>query len=230
MINLELSTFNLQPFYYGNHLVRPRLFCLHGPPALAVVTDPFGSNLGLTPPRLRANVVTVSHDAPGHNNVAAAKGYDHVFNGPGEYEVNGVFITGVPTYHKGRVGERERNTAFVFEFEDLTVCHLGDMGELPGREQVEELSGADVLLLPVGGGISSTPPKPWKSLRNWILASLCPWDYAQPGLKLELDSVDKFLKEMGVPAPDPLSSLKLRKSDLSRRRDASRTLGTARSE
>ena len=182
---------------------------------LSIVADPFADSLGLTPPRLRANVITISHDAPGHNHVAAVKGYDHVFDGPGEYEVNGVFITGVPTYHKGKVGERERNTAFVYQLEDLTICHLGDMGQLPNREQMEELSGADVLLLPVGGGDILDASKAVEIVTELDPRIVVPMHYAQPGLKLELDSVDKFLKEMGVPAPDPLSSLKLRKSDLS---------------
>lgn len=181
---------------------------------LAVVSDPFDPALGWDLPRLRADVVTVSHDAPGHNYVSAVRSPDHVFDGPGEYEVNGVFITGVSTYHKGEVGARERNTAFVFEYPDLTVCHLGDLGMLPAREQVELLSGADVLLLPVGGGDILDAAKAVEIVTELEPSIVIPMHYALPGLKLDLDGVDKFLKEMGVPHPDPVSSLKVLKSDL----------------
>ncbi|RME84135.1 MAG: lactamase [Caldilineae bacterium] len=181
---------------------------------MTVVTDPYNGSFGLTLPRLRANVVTVSHDVPGHNHVAGVRGHDHVFSGPGEYEVNGVFITGVATYHKGKKGERERTTAFVYEFDDLTVCHLGDMGVLPDREQVEILSEADVLLLPVGGGDTLDAAKAVEVITELDPRVVIPMHYALPGLKLKLDSVDKFLKEMGVPRPEPLSVLKLGRSNL----------------
>ena len=181
---------------------------------LTVVCDPYNPSLGLTLPRLRADVVTVSHDVPGHNHVAGVHGHEHVFNGPGEYEVNGVFITGVPTYHRGDVGERKRNTSFVYEFDDLIICHLGDLGVLPEREQVERLSGADVLLLPVGGGNILDAAKAVEIVTELEPRMVIPMHYALPGLKLDLADVGKFLKEMGVPHPDPSPTLKLTRSDL----------------
>ena len=177
---------------------------------LTVVTDPYSASVGLTLPRLRAAVVTVSHNVPGHNYVAAIRNPEHVFEGPGEYEVNGVFITGVATYHKGKVGERERNTAFVFEFEDLTICHLGDLGVLPDREQVEILSMADVLLLPVGGGDTLDAAKAVDVITELEPSIVIPMHYGLSPLNIELDPVEKFLKEMGVPRPDPVTSFKIR--------------------
>jgi L-ascorbate metabolism protein UlaG (beta-lactamase superfamily) len=182
--------------------------------ALTVVTDPFSPQFGLTLPRLRADVVTISHDVPGHNYVAGVRNATHVFDGPGEYEVNGVFFTGVATHHKGKPGERQRNTAFVIEFEDLTVCHLGDIGVLPDREQVELLSGADVLLLPVGGGDILDAAKAVEIVTELEPTVVIPMHYALPGLSLKLDPVDKFLKEMGLPRPDPLPSYRVSKADL----------------
>ena len=61
-----------------------------------VVTDPFDHKaIGYSPLKLKADIVTVSHDAPGHNNTDAVKGTSHVITGPGEFEIGGVFITGV---------------------------------------------------------------------------------------------------------------------------------------
>lgn len=182
--------------------------------ALTVVADPFDESLGLSLSRMRAHVVTVSHQAPGHNHVAAVRSPDQVFSGPGEYEVNGVFIQGVPTYHQGAEGERQRSTAFVYHFSDLVVAHLGDIGILPNREQVELLSEADVLLLPVGGGDTLDAAKAVEIVTALEPRVVIPMHYAQAGLRLHLDSVDKFLKEMGVPVPEPLSTLKLTASNL----------------
>ncbi len=181
---------------------------------LTVVADPYDAVVGPTLPRLRADVVTSSHDAPGHNYTSAVRGQDHVFLGPGEYEVSGVFITGVITHHRGKVGERERNTSFFYQFEDVSVCHLGDLGTLPGREQVELLSGADVLLLPVGGGDALDAAKAVEIVTELEPKIVVPMHYALPAFNLDLDEVEKFLKEMGVPAPEPVPSLKLTKSDL----------------
>lgn len=181
---------------------------------LTVVADPYSSTVGATLPRLRANVVTISHDMPGHNYVRAVRGYDHVFAGPGEYEVNSVFINGVATHHKGKVGARERNTSFMYYFEDLTVCHLGDMGVLPGREQVELLSGADVLLLPVGGGDILDAAQAVEVVTELEPKIVIPMHYRLPALNLDLDEAAKFLKEMGLPEPEPVPSLKLTKSNL----------------
>lgn len=182
--------------------------------ALTVVADPFDESVGYALPRMRANVVTVSHQASGHNNVAVVRSPDHIFVGPGEYEINGVYIQGVTTYHKGKVGERERNIAFIYHFEDLVIAHLGDIGMLPDREQIELLSEADLLLLPVGGGDTLDAAQAVEVVTALEPRIVIPMHYAQPGIQLQLDSVEKFLKEMGVPTPEPLPALKLKASNL----------------
>jgi len=105
--------------------------------AITVITDPYDKSIGYTMPRLRADLVTVSHDAPGHASVAAVKGEPKVLNRPGEYELKGLFITGIQTWSGGAAkGEvKEENTVFVFEFGDLTVCHLGDLSKVLTRRR-----------------------------------------------------------------------------------------------
>jgi L-ascorbate metabolism protein UlaG (beta-lactamase superfamily) len=89
-----------------------------------VVTDPFDASVGLTPPKLRADVITVSHDAPGHNHLSAVKGERRVIQGAGEYEIGGVFITGCD---ERRHGSNSRPNSCMSDFEGLTVAHLGDL-------------------------------------------------------------------------------------------------------
>ncbi len=182
---------------------------------LTIVADPYAPEVGLSLPTLRARVVTVSHDVPGHNYVKAVKGYEHVFDGPGEYEVNGVFITGVATYHKGEPGQRERNTVFLYEFDDLSIGHLGDLGTMLDRRQIEAMNSPDVLLVPVGGGDILDASQAVEIITELEPRIVIPMHYDQPGLAFSLDPLEKFLKEMGAEPTEPLPSLKIKKSDLS---------------
>ncbi|MEJ5199785.1 MAG: MBL fold metallo-hydrolase, partial [Anaerolineae bacterium] len=121
---------------------------------VTIITDPYDKSIGYVMPRVRADIITISHDAPGHAAAGAIKGDARVLNRPGEYEVKGVFITGIQTWRgAGAHGEaKEENTVFVFEFDDLTVCHLGDLARVLTQAQVEAMPDIDVLLVPVGGG------------------------------------------------------------------------------
>src|SRR5437867_1519148 len=95
--------------------------------AVSVVTDPYPPSLG---PRLKldANLVTVSHPHAAHSHVQAVRDA-HVIEGPGEYEVAGVTVCGLPTFHDRTQGaDHGRNTVFVIELDDVRVCHLGDLG------------------------------------------------------------------------------------------------------
>src|SRR5512137_457303 len=125
----------------------------------AIVTDPYGKDIGLILPRVRADLVTVSHDADDHNYTKGVKSGFKTLTGPGEHEVAGVFIAGLELRGERKKSKEQatrlRNTLFLFEFEDLNVCHLGDLDHVPTQAQVEETLGeVDVLLIPVGGGES----------------------------------------------------------------------------
>jgi hypothetical protein len=79
---------------------------------LAVVTDPYSPEIGLKLPRLTATIVTVSHQHEDHNYIDAIKGPPFIISGPGEYEIEGIFVIGVGTYHDAKQGqERGKNTA-----------------------------------------------------------------------------------------------------------------------
>jgi L-ascorbate metabolism protein UlaG (beta-lactamase superfamily) len=182
---------------------------------VTIVTDPPSDDLGYDRPRIRADVVTISHEHPGHNNRVGFRGGPRFFDGPGEYEVKDVFITGIATYHDGRSGSvRGRNTVFLFEFDGLTVCHLGDLGHVPSQSEVEALSAVDVLLIPVGGlhTIDASKASEVISLIEPLL--VIPMHYSTKVEKAKLDTVTKFLKEMGVAPVPPQPELKITKSSL----------------
>ncbi len=184
----------------------------------SVVTDPFDSKVvGYEPLKLKADIVTVSHDAAGHNNKDSVKGTSLVIDGPGEFEIGGVFITGVQT-EGGTVKKKSanglRNTLYVFDYDGITVAHLGDLKQVPSQPEIEAMGTVNVALVPVGGGGGLNAAKAAEVISLLEPNLIVPMHYATPDAKLTLDSLNKFLKEMGLSKPSPQPSLKISRSGL----------------
>ncbi|MGA2820356.1 MAG: MBL fold metallo-hydrolase [Anaerolineales bacterium] len=188
----------------------------------SVVTDPFDDTIGYSTLRLKAEVVTVSHDAPGHNNADAVKGEKRIIRGPGEFEIGGVFITGVAT-RRAASGQESKtktpekaieNTLYLFNFNGLNVAHLGDLNYVPTQQQIESLGAVDVLLVPVGGGGALTASQAAEMVSLLEPSVVVPMHYKTPEVDVKLESLNKFLKEMGLSGIKPLDSLKIGHSDL----------------
>jgi L-ascorbate metabolism protein UlaG (beta-lactamase superfamily) len=160
----------------------------------------------------------VSHDAPGHNHTEAVKGVSHVIDGAGEFEIGGVFITGVQTdgagagKKKGRNGTR--NTIYVFDYDGITVAHLGDLKQTPTQSEIESLGTINVALVPVGGGGGLNAAKAAEVISLIEPNLVIPMHYATPAVKVPLDSLNKFIKEMGLSKPETQPSLKVTRSGL----------------
>ena len=176
-----------------------------------IVTDPYNGKLGLPQLKLKSDVVTISHDAQGHNYEAAVTGKTHTLTGPGEYEIGNVFITGIVTDDDE---DAKRNVVFVFDFDGVTVAHLGDMKAVPKQTQIEALEQVNVLLVPVGSGNSLNAAQASELVSMLEPNIVIPMHYKLPGLKLDLDDVDRFLKEMGVTDPTEESMLKISNGNL----------------
>jgi L-ascorbate metabolism protein UlaG (beta-lactamase superfamily) len=176
----------------------------------SIVTDPYDHAItGYDPLKLKADIVTISHNAPGHNFASVVKGKTHVLTGPGEYEIGGVFITGVQTNGTKRTSEEPRNTLYVFDYEGLTVAHLGDLRRVPSQTEVEALGNVQVALVPVGGGGGLPATKAVEVVSMLEPGIVIPMHYSLPGGNLKLGPVSKFLKEMGITSVDPQPSLKI---------------------
>ena len=182
-----------------------------------VVTDPFDhKTVGYGQLKLKAEIVTISHDAPGHNNSDAVKGATHVITGAGEFEIGDVFITAVQTAGNGGKKSKDsiRNTLYVFDYDGITVAHLGDLQEVPTQSEVEALGTVNVLLIPVGAGSSLNAAKAAEVVSRLEPNIVVPMHYATSGTKLKLDSLSKFLKEMGLGNIESQPSLKVTRSGL----------------
>jgi len=164
---------------------------------------------------LRADIATVSHDHGDHNHVASIRGQPRVFSTPGEYEVQGIFITGIPTFHDRRQGkERGQNIVFLFDFDGLTICHLGDLGDVLSQSQAEALGNVDVLLAPVGGVYTITAARAAEVVSLLEPRLVIPMHYKTKALRLRLSTVRPFLKEMGAEDTAPRESLRVTKASL----------------
>lgn len=180
----------------------------------SVVTDPFDHNaIGYQPLKLRADIVTVSHDAPGHNNVSVVKTNKHTLTSPGEYEIGGVFITGVMTngYGKNKTNA-QRNTLYVFDYDGVTVAHLGNLNKVPSQTGIEALGTVNIALVPVGGGGGLNAAKAAEVVSLLEPGIVIPMHYDSPDSKVKLSPLSKFLKEMGLGKAEPLESLKITRS------------------
>jgi L-ascorbate metabolism protein UlaG (beta-lactamase superfamily) len=94
----------------------------------------------------------------------------------------------------------------------VNVCHLGDLGHRLDDADAEAISSADVLLVPVGGRTAINAAQAAEVVRQLEPRYVIPMHYAIPGLKVELDSVDRFLKEMAVTAAEPQPKLSVQRS------------------
>lgn len=177
----------------------------------SVITDPYNGKLGLPALKVKGDVVTISHDAPGHNYATAVNGAQHNLDGPGEYEIGNVFITGIVTKSAARANN---NVIFLFDYDGLKIAHLGDLDKVPSQTEIEALEEVNVLLLPVGGGNSLNAAQASELVSMLEPNIVVPMHYKLPGLNLELDELDRFLKEMGVTDPTQEDSLKISLTNL----------------
>ena len=174
----------------------------------AVITDPYPPAIGLRLAKQDADLVTVSHEHENHSFTEVVRGEPYIIDGPGEYEVRDVSVIGLPAFHDTEKGaKRGRNTVYLIEIDDVRVCHLGDLGHRLDDSDAESVSSVDVLLVPVGGRSAINAVEAAEVVRQLEPRYVVPMHYAIPGLKVELDGVDRFLKEMAVTAMEPQPKL-----------------------
>ncbi|HOW91318.1 MAG TPA: MBL fold metallo-hydrolase [Anaerolineaceae bacterium] len=179
-----------------------------------VVTDPYDhKQVGYEPLKLKADIVTISHNTPGHNFTSAVKGHSYVIDGPGEFEIGGVFITGVHTNgHTKKSDEEPRNTMYLIDYNGLNILHLGDVNRVPSQGEVESLGPVHIALVPVGAGGSLTAMKATEVISLLEPNIVIPMHYATPhtiNTAVKMEPLSRFLKEMGLGNLEPVPSLKV---------------------
>lgn len=176
-----------------------------------VITDPFDPAVaGIKFSPQEADIVTISHDHADHNYLEKISGYKKVVAGPGEYEIMGISIIGISTFHDDKEGsERGKNTIYVYEAEGLRIVHLGDLGHALSESQIEALGEVDILMIPVGG-VYTIGPKEASDLVSAVEPYfVIPMHFG--GDKLQ--PLEAFLKEVGQEG-EKMSKFSIKKMDI----------------
>ncbi len=183
---------------------------------LVIVIDPFSKEIGLTPPRFRSDLVLVTHPHYDHSNAESLTGEPFLISGPGEYEVKGVYVRGIQTYHDKTQGkERGLNTIYIIEAEDMRILHLGDFGEEKMRDETLDSAGdTDILMVPVGGKYTIDGEEAAAVVKQIEPRFVIPMHYKIPGLKAALEGPEQFLKEMGAAKQVPQEKFSVKKKDI----------------
>jgi L-ascorbate metabolism protein UlaG (beta-lactamase superfamily) len=180
-----------------------------------IITDPFPPDSGYTLGKQTVDIVTVSHPHPSHSYVQGIAGEHRLVQRPGEYEISGVLILGITTYHDAVKGQsRGKNTVFLMEVDGVAICHLGDIGHVPNDEQIETIGNVDILLLPVGAVSTINASMAAEVIRKLEPKVVIPMHYQTPATKRDLEPVDNFLKEMGLAQVEPKPKLTITKNTL----------------
>jgi L-ascorbate metabolism protein UlaG (beta-lactamase superfamily) len=165
-----------------------------------IITDPFPPETGYILGKPNARVVTISHQHPNHNYTQGVAGEYTEVSRPGEYEISDMLILGITTYHDNEQGKKSgKNIVYLIDIDDVSVCHLGDLGHVLTSQQVERLENIDVLFLPVGGVTTINATIAAEVMRQLTPKVVIPMHYKTPAFKgAALDTIDNFLKEIGA--------------------------------
>ncbi len=185
-----------------------------GPEGLTLVTDPYNPSLGLKLPNFEADIITVSHDHDDHNNIKGLRGTPKIIQSAGEYDIKGIMVEGILAYHDAKQGaERGTNIIYRIEMDDITLCHLGDLGHVLDNKQLERLEGIDILFVPVGGKYTLDAKQAVEVISQIEPRIVIPMHYKTKDVKLDIEGVEKFIKELGL-EPTHEEKLKINKKDL----------------
>jgi len=163
-----------------------------------VVTDPHdGRSIGIPPPRVKADIVLVSHNHFDHNSVRSVKGASsRVYDKAGKFTDGKMDILGVPSFHDDAGGaKRGPVVLFKFSMDGIRFCHLGDLGCVLGESELAAIGEVDVLFVPVGNIFTIDAVKAWQVIRSLNPLVAIPMHYRVGGLSISVKTIDPFLAE-----------------------------------
>jgi L-ascorbate metabolism protein UlaG (beta-lactamase superfamily) len=164
-----------------------------------IITDPCHPDLGYRLGEPKADIVTLSHFHLGHSYIQGVTDDPIQIKSPGEYEIGGTSITGVASFHDDKKGEvRGKNTIYIIEMDDITLCHLGDLGHPLDSHLVEEIGDVGILFLPVGEVSTVSIDTAMEIVRQLEPPIVIPMHYKTKAFTGNLSPVDKFLDAMRI--------------------------------
>lgn len=180
-----------------------------------VLTDPPDPRSGHAIPKTEAHLVTMSHQHPGHASMKSVGGEPVVLTGPGEYEVQEILVTGIATFHDEEKGAaRGKNTVFSIRVDELTVCHLGDLGHVLPATDLERVGQVDVVLVPISGAETNLSAAMAAEVIHQLEPKVVvPMSY-DPEVRKKDGAFERLLHELGVKDLTPVPKLSVTRSSL----------------
>lgn len=177
-----------------------------------IITDPFDKESGLVPPRGAADIVILAEkNNKLYNATSGISGEPFLISDPGEYDLKGVTVTGIPLLQD----ENRYVTVYLLESEDISILNLTHIREWNiKQDDLDDLGEIDILILPVGSNSVLTPKLASQITHDIEPKIVIPSHYETSGLKLPNEKVEVFTKAFGGKA-ETLDKLMIKKKDLS---------------
>lgn len=190
-------------------------FLITSESGVRILMDPFNEKVGYEVPAVEADIVTTSHDHYDHNYVEAVRGDFKHIRTPGSHSEHGIKIIGISTYHdKEKGAKRGTNIVFKYTVDGLNICHLGDLGHILTKEQIEDLGGVDILLLPIGGTYTIDHYEAVELMDLINPRLVIPMHYKTPDSNIDIDPLDKFLNHMSEYSETDANEVEIKASQL----------------
>jgi len=201
--------------WYGQSCFKIQTKPHRGAEEVIIFTDPFDKSIGLKPPQGSADLVLVSHNHSDHNNIKSLKGKPFIIDAEGEYSVKDVYIEGISSFHDNEKGIlRGLNNIYTIRSEELTVCHLGDLGHILTEKQIDKIGEIDILMIPIGGTYTIDGKEAEKVISQIDPKIIIPMHYKVPGLNIEIAGEEEFAKEIGLEIESEIKKFSIKAADI----------------
>ena len=170
-----------------------------------VVIDPYADDKHLLK-KVKADTILLTNDYDEKAKLVEADKDVKIFNWPGEYEVKGAAIVGIPAYTSQKEeGDTAKGRIVIFSMliDDLRLCHLGFLGEDLDDETISRIGDVDILMVPVAGPHSLDSKKAHAAIEAIEPRMVIPMNYKD-------DQIESMLKEMGIIAPKRMDVLDIK--------------------
>lgn len=173
-------------------------FLLENSSGKKLLTDPFDPSIGYSAISDSVDIVTISHHHYDHDCTDYLKGTPKIIDSLVKCDLNGFSIQGIPCYHDKFKGlKRGKNIAYIYECDNIRICHLGDLGYLPNEEFYSYLQDIDVLLIPIGGNFTIDGTEAAEISKRIKSHIIIPMHYKTQSLLLPIEGAEKFISAMG---------------------------------
>lgn len=180
-----------------------------------VITDPYDASVGIDMIPLEADLITMSHEHHDHNETSMIVGKPVIVHGGEAVSVGGVTAKAAMSYHDDVQGaKRGPNAIRIFEIDGMKVVHMGDQGCMPDEAALAAISGADAMLIPVGGTYTVDAQGAKAIIEHTKPRCVIPMHVKTKRCPYPITKVDGFLQIMDAADAAPVAVLEMDKESI----------------